>query len=69
MSIVTFACTQCHTVDIDTSIDSSATLCTSCSTGQWHGLFEQETFDPMKHTVNNEESNSDLCDLGVPSFS
>lgn len=68
MSITTFACTQCGTVDIDVSVESDSSLCYACRTGEWHGMFEKETFDPSIHNVNNQPSDSDDEDGGSPSF-
>lgn len=68
MPVVSFMCEQCGTVDIDTSIDSSARICTRCSTGEWHGLFEEEHFDPDTHHVNNASSSDDPFSDEGPSF-
>lgn len=65
---VTFSCVKCQSVDIDTSPDKDQTLCYACSTGEWHGMFERETFDPSIHDVHNETSDSESDDLGSPSF-
>lgn len=63
-----FACENCGTVDIDTSVDDSKTICYECENGHWHGLFEKEQFDPNVHMVDNTKSIHDEDDKGVPSF-
>lgn len=65
---VTFSCTECGSVDIDTSVDKDQTLCYACRTGEWHGLFEREEFDPSTHDVHNRTSDSEDDTLGSPSF-
>lgn len=63
----TFACEKCNHVDVDISIDGDRTLCYQCETGEWHGLFEREEYDPNSHNVDNVEV--DDGDDGIPSFS
>lgn len=72
MPVRTFACNQCGSVDIDTSVDNNQELCFACqdNSGEWHGLFEREQFDPDTHTdVDNEATQWDESPDGVPSFS
>lgn len=61
-----FACKLCDTIDLYSMVDNTENLCSECDTGQWHGFFTKETFDPDKHEVNNRQSNSDSYDS--PSF-
>lgn len=65
---ITFTCTECNSVDVDTSPEANQTLCYECRTGEWHGLFEKERFDPAVHDSHNSESDFD-DEYGSPSFS
>ena len=62
-----FTCEKCNVVDVDISINQDQTICYQCDTGEWHGLFEREEFDPDVHDVDNVET--DDGDHGIPSFS
>ena len=46
-----FKCEQCGCVDSDQIADVNTTgyVCTQCSTGEWHHLFDQVAYDPSIH--------------------
>lgn len=56
MGLSIFQCEECGTVDLDLTPDGSATICTACATGQWHGVFEQEDYNPEEHGPINEDN-------------
>lgn len=65
---ISFACSKCGNVDIDTSPERDQGECYACRTGEWHGMFEQEAFDSSIHDVHNRTSDSEDDDLGSPSM-
>lgn len=66
----TFACSKCGTVDATTLDPDNTGLCTACRTGDWHGIWERESFDPAVHRgVNNRECDTDPQELDDASFS
>ena len=52
-STLIFACEKCNTIDMYSMADNTNNVCSECNTGQWHGFFVKEQFDPSIHTVNN----------------
>lgn len=64
-STLIFACEKCNTIDMYSMADNTNNVCSECSTGQWHGFFDKEQFDPSIHTVNNRASTRET---EVPSF-
>lgn len=46
-----FKCERCDCVDstqiVDVNLDGY--ICTDCSTGEWHHLFDKERYDPSIH--------------------
>ena len=55
MGLSVFQCEECGNVDLDLTPDNSATLCTRCSTGDWHGVFEEEKYNAEVHEPVDEE--------------
>lgn len=61
-----YTCEKCGCVDsiFETQITSSF-VCSSCSTGEWHGAFERFSIDPTEiSTING----SDVDESGFASF-
>lgn len=47
-----FVCNVCGCVDSTRSYAFDGEYkCTKCKTGEWHHLFEQEQYDPAKHSM------------------
>ena len=50
MALHFFICEKCQHVDSkDASTFPFTRICTQCETGQWHGMFPYERYDPVKH--------------------
>lgn len=71
MSGLSYVCDQCGNVDnaAITQGEGGGFLCMRCRTGQWHGAFEEEKYDPLEHTDVINRVNSEFDDNGEPSFS
>lgn len=53
-----FACDQCNALDLITlaypqGVKPGQLCCTECQTGQWHGQFPKQQFDPNRDIVIN----------------
>jgi len=65
----TFACERCGNVDA-TILAEGTQLCSRCRTGSWHGIWDEEKFDPAVHRgVVNRDSDTDPEELNDASFS
>lgn len=64
-----YVCEQCGTVDSTLSYAYRGHYtCTACSTGEWHHLFEQEQYDPIKHPAVLNRQGSTTADGSEVSF-
>lgn len=54
-----FVCNQCSCMEVTDLVypclpsNPEEQLCSQCRTGQWHGKFEREFYDPEKHVAIN----------------
>lgn len=62
-----FVCDTCGCVD-SYQFSGGTETCTECQTGQWHGVWVKESYNPAVHRVNNRQ-NPDQEGLGEESFS
>lgn len=47
-----FVCNTCGCVE-SYQFSNGTETCSECTTGQWHGVWAKEPYDPSVHRVNN----------------
>jgi hypothetical protein len=65
-----FVCEKCDNVDHlqATHQNGGGFQCYRCLNGTWHGIFDEEKYDPNKHVCINRH-NPYFGENGEPSFS